>query len=81
MTEARQVPEVVRKCISGRFGIASSSITDTTIAADVAGWDSLAYAELLMMIEQNIGVDLPVHNLLHVDNVGQLIREIQDYLS
>ena len=81
MTEISQVPEVVRKCISRRFGLAPSSITDATVAADVAGWDSLAYAELLMMIEQGVGVDLPVHDLLHADNVGHLIRTIQDYLS
>ena len=79
MTKA-DVPQIVRKCIARRFGVDVKSITDKTVAADVPGWDSLAYAELLMMIEQSLDVMLPVNQLLYVEDVGALTLKIQEQL-
>ena len=74
------VPQIVRKCISRRFGVDAKSITDKTVAADVPGWDSLAYAELLMMIEQSLDVILRVNELLYAEDVGVLTLKIQEQL-
>ena len=43
-----------------------------TTSADVAGWDSLSHAILIMKVEEEFGIDLPLDKIYALDNVGEL---------
>jgi acyl carrier protein len=75
MTE-EEVFESVRDAIRVRFGAPKASINRTTVAADIAGWDSVNHAALLMELEVMLGKELPVEDLFSVANVGDLCAQI-----
>ncbi len=47
--------------------------TDTMTAREVEGWDSLANIEMLVAIEREFGVELPLVVAVDFENVGQLV--------
>ncbi len=46
----------IKKVMAGVFGIAESSITDTTSPSSVASWDSLNHIHFIMGLESEFGV-------------------------
>ncbi|MCK9931227.1 acyl carrier protein [Frankia sp. Mgl5] len=56
-------------------------VTDATTAADVPGWDSLAYINLIYAVENEFAVQIPDERLGSFANVGELrvcIEELGD---
>jgi len=43
-------------------------------AAEVPEWDSAKHVELVMAVEQEFGVNLPVGELLGIQQVGDLVK-------
>jgi len=43
-------------------------------AAEVPEWDSAKHVELVMAVEQAFGVNLPVGELLGIQQVGDLVK-------
>jgi acyl carrier protein len=52
------------------------AIDARTTSADVAGWDSLSHALLIMGIEQEFGIALPFEEVYALNNVGELVELI-----
>jgi acyl carrier protein len=48
-----------------------------TTSADVAGWDSLSHALLIMGIEEEFGLTLPFDKMYDLANVGELVDLIR----
>lgn len=65
-----RLTEVFRKV----FKDTALEVGDTTTAADVAGWDSLAHITLIAEIEGEFGVKFKLKELMTIDNVGDLER-------
>lgn len=51
-------------------------VGDTTTAADVAGWDSLAHITLISEIEGEFGIKFKLKELMNIENVGDLERMV-----
>ena len=66
----------VCQAINAHFGVPTDRITRDTVAADIAGWDSVNHAVLLMELEGLLGTELPVTELFDVTNVGELCAGI-----
>ena len=47
-------------------------VTDTTTAADVPGWDSLAHINLIYAVENEFGIQIPDERLSSFATVGDL---------
>jgi acyl carrier protein len=73
--------DLVARAISNQFGISQSSIRETTVAADVAGWDSFAHSNLLMALEVTLPRPISLHSWLEAENVGDLVRLVSKSLS
>lgn len=52
------------------------ALMDSTTAADVEGWDSLAHVILIVEIEKAFGIELGVKHSSRLKNVGELADAI-----
>ena len=52
------------------------TITPTTAASDVAGWDSLTHINLIVAVEKAFGVSFTTKEVRSLANVGDLLRLI-----
>lgn len=58
--------------ICNHFNCPAMEIDRTTSARDIVGWDSLAHTMVLMRIEDEFGIVLPMDRAFTVKNVGEL---------
>ena len=54
-------------------------ITKTTTAADIDGWDSMNHVRLIVAIEQDLGIELPIEMVNELQNVGDLAALIETH--
>jgi acyl carrier protein len=67
----------VRAIIAETFNMASSDITDDTVADDVNGWDSLGHTVLMVRLQKKLRVAIPEHVAANVQTVGELIEALR----
>jgi acyl carrier protein len=67
----------VIKFLSDFFKKDISNFSDKTIAGDIEGWDSLAHVELLLRVEQKFSISFDLHELISLNNVGDLVAIIE----
>jgi acyl carrier protein len=67
----------VRAIIAETFNMASSDITDDTVADDVNGWDSLGHTVLMVRLQKKLRVAIPEHVAANVKTVGELIEALR----
>lgn len=67
---------IVRDAIAREFHISLDQITDATTAEDVPGWDSFSNGSLILHIEGELSVELPLEEALSAANVGELIQVV-----
>ena len=53
------------------------SLKNETTAADVEGWDSFKQIEILLAVEERMGVKLKTREIDGLKTVGDLVRSIQ----
>ncbi len=69
----------VRDAIVRTFALRGDDvITPETTSADVPGWDSLSHSMLLMAIEEQFGVDLPLDRVFEARDVGELAAIVDE---
>ena len=66
-----RITEVMRDTLKGGQSIPPA--TRSTTAYDVQGWDSLSHAVLILNIESEFDVELPLDKTLDMENVGDLV--------
>mgnify|MGYP003990740767 CR=1 FL=1 len=49
------------------------SLSDTTIANDIGGWDSLTNIQLMVAIEKNLNIRFTSEEMQSFHNVGEII--------
>jgi acyl carrier protein len=48
-------------------------VSAATTSADIDGWDSLSHSILIMGIEEQFGVELPMERAFELHDVGELM--------
>lgn len=56
-------------------------VTDTTTAADIDGWDSLAHINLMFMIEYTFDIEFADNEFASFENVGALRRAVESKIA
>lgn len=54
------------------------TVTDSTTAADIDGWDSLMHITLLSAVEDEFGVSFSMKEVVKMKNVGDMVDIIED---
>jgi acyl carrier protein len=56
-------------------------LTDTTLAAEVPGWDSLSHVNVVSAVEKHFGVRFKNVEIFRLANVGDLQRLVTSKLN
>ena len=56
-------------------------IADTTLAAEIPGWDSLSHVKVISAVERHFGVRFKAVEVLSLTNVGDLQRLVHSKLG
>ena len=67
------IADTIKEFIAGYFSVSAASINNATVADDIAGWDSMANAEIILGLEDKLEIELDVEDLLEMDDVGCMI--------
>ncbi len=67
--------------IARQFNADPASITASTTAYDVDGWDSLSHVYLIMVLEDEFGVRLPPERVVDLADVGALAALIETQIA
>lgn len=65
-------PGDIQKILAEILDADLPEFTAGTTAKDVEGWDSLNNVRLLLQVEREYGVNIPVNEIEHLKNVGDL---------
>ncbi|NHK29517.1 acyl carrier protein [Parvularcula flava] len=76
-----EIANIVKTTIAEEFSYDKEKISEQTVAADVPGWDSFSHGVLIMQIESEVKVELPVDKIMEAANVGELIDLINTELK
>jgi acyl carrier protein len=57
------------------------TVTETTTATDVAGWDSLTHLQVIASVESTFGIKLKLTEIMRLKNVGDLVRFVDGHLA
>lgn len=49
------------------------TVSDTTTADDIEGWDSLEHINLVVAIEKNFGIKFNMDEVAKMQNVGEMV--------
>lgn len=74
------VSETVFNHIAEYFSVPANKISAASVAADLAGWDSMANAEIILGLEEILGCELEPEDLFNLNNVGSLIEVFEKKL-
>lgn len=56
------------------------TLTDTTSAADIAGWDSLMHITIIGAVEDEFDIKFAMKDMLEMKNVGDMVNIIMGLL-
>ena len=71
----------VNEVIQDVFDDVSIQVTDTTVASDVEGWDSLTHITLIGTIEDEFDIKFAMKDVVGMKNVGQMIDIIMEQID
>lgn len=66
------ISQELSKVILSTLRLDDWEITDTTIAAEVPGWDSLSHINIISAVEKHFGVRFKGAEVLRLKRVGDL---------
>lgn len=75
-TESDETLAKVAEAVRDLFDEYDGPITRETSAADVEEWDSLANVQLMVMIEQMLGVRFTTAEIHNFKNIGDLVDAV-----
>jgi len=71
----------VNEVIQDVFDDEDIQVTDTTVASDVDGWDSLMHITLIGTIEDEFDISFAMKDVVGMKNVGQMVDLIMEQLD
>jgi acyl carrier protein len=75
------ISDDLRKVILNVLKLDDWEIADTTLAAEVPGWDSLSHVDVVSAVEKHFGVRFKNVEVLRLKNVGDLQRLVDSKLG
>ena len=76
-----EVLEKVADVIRDVFDDEDIIVTESTVANDVDGWDSLMHITLIGTIEDEFDVKFAMKDVVGMENVGQMVDLIMEQLD
>lgn len=75
------ISDELKAVILGALKLDDWELTDSTLAAEVPGWDSLSHVNVVLAVEKHFGVRFKNVEVLRLTNVGDLQRLLNSKLA
>jgi len=75
------ISDELKTAILAALALDDWELTDSTVAADVPGWDSLNHVNVVLAVEKRFGVHFRNLEVLRLKNVGDLQRLVDSTLA
>jgi acyl carrier protein len=75
------ISQELKAVILGALRLEEWEFTDTTVATEVPGWDSLCHINLILAVEKHFGVRFKGVEVLRLKSVGDLQRLVDSKLA
>jgi acyl carrier protein len=75
------ISDELRTAILGALKLDDWELTDSTVAAEVPGWDSLSHVNVVLAVEKHFGVRFRNVEVLRLKCVGDLQRLVDSKLA
>ena len=73
-----EICERLNEVFQDVFGDDDITVSDTTTAKDVDGWDNLRHITLLAAIEDEFDIEFSMGQTVKMKNVGEMVDYIED---
>ena len=81
MRSEAEIQSIVYESIVATFRFPIDRVGQATTASDVDGWDSVSTSKLIFAIEDRVGVELPIEDMLTARNLGEMISVVLRFLN
>ena len=78
MMTKEEVYERLNNVFRDFFDDDSIVLNDSTTAADIEDWDSLEHVNLIVAVEEEFSIRIPVGRVITMKNVGEMVDIILD---
>lgn len=75
------ISDELKKVILNVLKLDDWEIADTTLAAEIPGWDSLSHVNVLSAVERHFGVRFKYVEVLRLKNIGDLQHLVDSKLG
>ena len=75
------ISDELKAVILGALKLDDWELTDSTLASEVPGWDSLSHVNVVLAVEKHFGVRFRNVEVLRLTNVGDLQRLLNSKLA
>ena len=63
------------------FDDESITVSDETIASDIEGWDSFEHINLMVTVQDEFDIEIPMGKIICMNNVGEMVDIIMDLVN
>ena len=81
MRSEAEIQSIVYESIAATFRFPIDRVGPATTASDIDGWDSVSTSRLFFAIEDRVGVELPIEDMLTAKNVSELISVVLRFIN
>jgi len=75
------ISDELKTVILAALNLEDWDFTETTLAAEVPGWDSLSHVNVVLAVEKHFGLRFKGAEVLKLRNVGDLQRLVNSKLA
>ena len=75
------ISDELRAVILGALKLDDWELTESTVAAEVPGWDSLSHINVMLAVEKHFAIRFKNVEVLRLTNVGELQRLVNSKLA
>lgn len=62
----------IREVVARILGLDVNDVNETTRPADIEGWDSARFIDLVLALEERLGIQFDVDQLATIETVGDI---------
>jgi acyl carrier protein len=73
MNDRDNLKALVFASVAATFGFPEDKLEEGMNAGDIEGWDSISTSYLLLDIEERLGRELDIEQVLEASNLGEMI--------
>jgi len=78
---AKEMIREIESIMRDAFDDDAIVINSATTAADITAWDSMNHVRLIVAIEQDLGISMPMERVSDLQNVGELVSLVEELVG